>query len=358
MLSLQKYKMNILRKIKKIVTMQNLRTSDKVSIINNYSQPSGNEYTVYNSYLSNNIKNIMSYFAEQRAIEINKIAIDKMPSNQYLTSKLSTQNDLEAPWSRYWIHELKTPFRYHRKLWEFCFVLQVLYEHGMFGKSGIGFACGNEPLASYLIAKGCNITAGDKPFSIDDNYQQKWISSCQYTKSADDLYHKNIVERSIFDNNFTLAYMDMNNLPSEINNKFDFCWSVCAIEHLGSIQLGFEFIKNSLKILRNGGISVHTTEFNLLSDHQTIDNWGTVLFTKDNFLKLEYDISQIGGGLYPFNFDKGDGLFDRYIDMPPYPNQIISGINNSLPELRLCPHIKLLLDGFPATCAGVIIKKL
>jgi hypothetical protein len=294
----------------------------------------------------------MTYFAERHAAEINKIPIGKMPSKQHLTSKLSTQNDLEAPWCRHWIHELKTSFQYHRKLWEFGFILQVLFEHNMFGKTGIGVACGNEPLASYLISQGCSITAGDKPLTGDDHQQQDWRSSNQYTESSDDLYHAHIIERSTFDRNFTLAYVDMNALPSELDEKFDFCWSCCAIEHLGSIRLGIEFIKNSLKLLRNSGISVHTTEFNLLSDDRTIDNWGSVLFTKKDLLRLSDEIQQMGGTLYPFDFNKGDGFFDRYYDMPPYPHQ-----NAPLPALHLCPHIKLLCDDFPATCAGIIIQK-
>jgi hypothetical protein len=347
----------IKEKIEKLFVKRNMQFSNKISLINNHAQPNGNEVIVYDSYLSNNIKNIMTYFAEQYVAEINKIPVGKVPSKQHLTSKLSTQNDLEAPWCRYWIRELKIPFRYHRKLWEFCFVLQVLFEHDMFGRTGIGFACGNEPLPSYLISRGCSITAGDKPLNEDDRQQQNWRSTNEYTKSANDLYHAHIIEKSTFDSNFTLSYVDMNALPSELDEKFDFCWSVCAIEHLGSIRLGIEFIKNSLKLLRNGGISVHTTEFNLLSNDQTIDNCGSVLFTKKYLLRLSDEISQTGGTLYPFDFNKGDGFFDRYYDMPPYPHQSVAGINTPLPALHLCPHIKLLIDGFPATCAGIIIKK-
>lgn len=299
----------------------------------------------------------MVFFTEQRIAEINNLPVNHVPKKRHLTSKLSTQHDIESAWCRYWMRELKTPFRYQRKLWELAFVLQVLFEHDMFGKIGIGLACGSEMLPSYLIAKGCTITAGDKPFAKDDQAQEGWASTNQYTQSKDSLYHAQLVERPLFEKKFTLAYADMNDLPHELYENFDFCWSICAAEHLGSIRHGLDFFKNSLKLLRKGGISVHTTEFNLFSDKATTDNWGSVLFTKSHLENLSHEIAQVGGSLYPFDFDPGDSFFDRYIDMPPYPHQSVAGINAPLPAIGLCPHIKLLCDGFPATCAGIIIQK-
>lgn len=327
------------------------------TLLNKNSQPNGNEHITYASYLSANIKNVMAILAAQRLVDINNIQVKQTPSAYNLTSKLSTQNDIESEWCRYWMQVLKIPFRYHRKLWEYGFVLQTLFEHDMFGKQGLGLACGTEVVPSYLIAQGCTITAGDKPFTQDDHAQEGWASSQQYTQSKESLYHEKLVGRSIFNDNFTLAYVDMNHLPHDLYEDFDFCWSICAIEHLGSIRHGLEFLKNSLRLLRKGGISVHTTEFNLFSDKTTIDNWGSVLFTKKDLSCLSDEIIQAGGLLYSFDFDMGDGLFDRYIDMPPYPHQSVMGIGSPLPALESCPHIKLLVDGFPATCVGVIIQK-
>jgi len=82
----------------------------------------GHFYTPRNN-LSNNVKNIMAFLAEQRLTEINKLPIDPTPSKQALTSKISTQADMEAAWCRYWTHELKATHRYFRKLWEHSFVL-------------------------------------------------------------------------------------------------------------------------------------------------------------------------------------------------------------------------------------------
>lgn len=326
-------------------------------LLNDSSQPIGNEHLVYDAYLSNNVKNIMAFLAQQRIAEIERLEPVTEPAPMKLTSKISTQSDLESAWCRHWMRELRSPFIYQRKSWELSFVLQVLFDHDMFGKTGLGLACGSELLPSYLVARGCAITAGDKPLTEGDSAQEGWASYNQYTQSKDSLYYSALVERNLFEDKFTLAYADMNDLPPALYEQFDFCWSICAIEHLGSIQQGIDFLKNSLKLLRPGGISVHTTEFNLLSDSVTTDNWGSVLFTKKHLEGLADEIARTGGQLYPFDFDTGDGFFDRYIDMPPYPHQNVLGIGVPLPSIAACPHIKLLCDGFPTTCAGIIIQK-
>ncbi|GHV58146.1 hypothetical protein FACS189460_5590 [Deltaproteobacteria bacterium] len=327
------------------------------SITNDLSQANGLAFLPHEAWISYNIKNIMAQFASDRINVMASAHLPSSPDRFNLSSKLSTQQDMESDWCRHWLSELHIPFCYHRKNWELGFVLQVLHEHDMFGKKGLGLACGNELLPSYLTARGCQITAGDKPLDCGDIEQKGWSETAQYTKSKESLYYAYLVDRDIFEANFTLAYIDMNYLPPDLNNTFDFCWSICAMEHLGSIRNGLDFLKNTLKLLKPGGISIHTTEFNIYSENETIDNCGSVLFQKKHFEKLSEIINKGGDRLYPINFDLGDGLFDRYVDMPLYPRQKIMGINDRVHTTYLCPHIKLLVGGFPATCAGVILQK-
>src|SRR5882762_5497427 len=47
-----------------------------------------------------------------------------------LKCKPSTQEDLESDWVAFWCSQLKVPVVFHRKLWELCYVLQAIYEHG------------------------------------------------------------------------------------------------------------------------------------------------------------------------------------------------------------------------------------
>lgn len=344
-----------LKKFFKFKIDQNL---NPYTILNDKNQPNGNADNLIFRYLSLNNKAFASYIAQDLKNKILQTPVPSSPSIVNLISKVSTQSDIESDWSRYWVNELKQTFKYHRKQWEQSFILQVLFEHGMMqnGKKGIGLGCGKEPLPSYLASQGCHITAGDKP-SCNELNQIGWKKHNQYTQSIDDLFHKNIIDYDTFKKCVSLLYVDMNNLPSTIYDTYDFCWSVCVIEHIGSVENGLNFLKNSLKLLKQGGISIHTTEFNYLGIPQRIDNWGSVIFNRKDFEILSKEIKEYGGEILGLDFSYGDGILDKYIDLPPFFHQTIEGINIKYPEYEV-PHIKLNIDGFPATCFGIIIKKI
>ena len=129
--------------------------------------------------------------------------------------------------------------------------------------------------------------------------------------------------------------------PADLTG-FDFCWSACALEHLGSIELGLKFIENSVDCLKPGGWAVHTTEFNLSSNDQTVDNLGTVLFRQRDFEALAARLAAKGHTVAPFDFRPGAGALDRYIDVAPY-----------RPE----PHLTLALMGYATTSFGIIVQR-
>ncbi|MCX5963683.1 MAG: hypothetical protein NT070_11250 [Cyanobacteria bacterium] len=136
----------------------------------------------------------------------------------------------------------------------------------------------------------------------------------------------------------------MNAIPTDLANKYDFCWSACALEHLGSIANGLRFIEKSLDTLVSGGVCIHTTELNYLQEKNTIDNEGTVLFRKQDFIKLAQQLTAQGHQVAPLNFDIGSGFLDQFIDIPPYQ------------EVQDA-HLKLLVGDFATTSFGIIVKK-
>jgi hypothetical protein len=261
---------------------------------------------------------------------------------------------MESDWVAYWLKELKTPRLFHRKLWEFAYVLQSIYEAGLMheGSRGVGFGCGTEPLPSYLASKGLKVTVTDLP--PDDDRVKGWSDTAQYTDSLGRSFHADLIDRAAFEQNADLRFVDMNNIPRDLSG-FDFCWSICALEHIGSIERGLAFIENSLDTLRPGGLSVHTTEFNFFNDEDTIDHWGTVLFQKKHFSRLAEKLKSEGHYVAPLDFDVGRKPMDRFIDLPPwahdaseYQRRVWSGDEQ---------HLKLAIDGFACTCFGVIIRK-
>jgi len=133
----------------------------------------------------------------------------------------------------------------------------------------------------------------------------------------------------------------MNHVTDDLTD-FDFCWSACAFEHLGSIELGLKFIERIISCLKPGGWAVHTTEFNISSNDETVSEGGTVLFRRRDFEALASRLDAMGHTVAPFNFNAGQGVVDGYIDVAPY-----------RPE----PHLKLAIGGFEATSFGLIVQR-
>ena len=59
------------------------------------------------------------------------------------------------------------------------------------------------------------------------------------------------------------SVVDMNAVPEDLRD-FDFSWSSGAVEHLGTLGAGADFVLAQMDCLRPGGVSVHTTEFLVL----------------------------------------------------------------------------------------------
>jgi 2-polyprenyl-3-methyl-5-hydroxy-6-metoxy-1,4-benzoquinol methylase len=304
-----------------------------------------------------NIKNFGYELGLQLGDRLANYPIPEHPAIYNLTSKPTTQADIESPWFRYWCHQIGSAPLYHRKLWEFAFALQILSEHGILisGKKGIGFGCGEEPLASYFASKGMEVTITD--LDPDRSKGLGWIETGQHTSVLDTAWRSHLVNRQDFDTNVGMEFVDMNQIPNKFNEQYDFCWSICALEHLGSIEKGLQFIENSLNTLKPGGIAVHTTEFNYLNHKQTIDNWGTVLFQERHFLDLAQRLAHNGHKMLEPDFNIGDKVLDRFIDLPPYTVEESGYRPESWYESKDIAHLKLAIDGFACTCYGIAIVK-
>jgi hypothetical protein len=135
--------------------------------------------------------------------------------------------------------------------------------------------------------------------------------------------------------------VDMNAIPDTLRD-YDFCWSACSLEHTGSIDNGLCFIENSLDTLKPGGVAVHTTEFNLSSDTDTIEEGGTVLFRKQDIMLLARLLRTRKHKLLPLNFYAGSTEVDKFVDVPPYQND---------------PHLRLRIERYRLTSIGLAIIK-
>lgn len=293
------------------------------------------------------------YDLARRMAEALPIPGETAPQLVGLLSKPCVQADLESDWAAHWAHELQSALLYHRKLWEYLYVLQAIYEHGHIrpGTRGLGFGCGAEPIPSYLAAKGVGTTATDQ--SLGRAIATGWTATNQHLDMASQAFQPHLVSRAAFDEFVSFRTVDMNSIPSDLTN-YDFCWSVCALEHLGSIEKGLTFIENSLRTLRPRGLAVHTLEFNIEADGPTIDNWPTVLFQRKHIERLVEKLEREGHEVAALSFDCGTAPMDRFVDLPPWSYDLPADHAFPLGEPR---HLKLAIDGFICTSFGLIIRK-
>lgn len=246
-----------------------------------------------------------------------------------------------APFQQWCLDLKERPGHLHRKVWEWAFICEALSERGMLqeGRLGLGFAVGEEPLASMFASRGARILATD--LAREDAVAIGWADTRQHASELAMLNRRAICADREFNMRVEFRECDMNAIPANFGGKYDFTWSACALEHLGSITRGKQFVHNSLACLKPGGVAVHTTEYNISSNTNTVDNAGTVIFRK-------CDIEALAAALraqqheIDINWDEGDGPADTFLDVPPYKHD---------------PHLKLQLEGYATTSIGLIIRR-
>jgi 2-polyprenyl-3-methyl-5-hydroxy-6-metoxy-1,4-benzoquinol methylase len=269
-----------------------------------------------------------------------------------LASMVCRYSDFALPWYRnqernlrirdiYVGHSAERQDFVNRKFWEWCAIVQALEERGNLcsGKAGLGFAVGTEPLASYFAGKDCKVLATDLDSAMSD---PAWISTGQHAASLDALFQPLLAARELFDARVSFKPADMRSLEG-LNEQYDFLWSSCALEHLGTLNAGLEFVVNSAALLKAGGVAVHTTEYNVNSDDATLESGPNVIYRRKDILELSRKLESRGFKLATPDFDTGAHQFDKEFDVEPYMTS----------DRR---HLKLMLGGHVSTSMLLIVE--
>jgi len=266
-------------------------------------------------------------------------AVD-ISQNGKLRSCSCTQAQLQSDAFQAWVvgmHE--RPMYMHRKVWEYCYIAQALHERGLLtsGRRGLGFAVGQEPLPALFASLGCQIVATD--LITEEAQKRGWVETAQHADSLDALNQRSICDPESFRQRVSFRFLDMRQLPDDLGT-YDFIWSSCSLEHLGTMPLGEQFIFESLKYLKPGGVAVHTTEFNLQSNIFTLTQGPTVLFRKRDIQKIAINLRRRGYRI-DLDFARGNLPSDRVVDKPPYNHKI---------------HLRLIVGKYIVTSYGLIIE--
>lgn len=256
-------------------------------------------------------------------------------------SELCKAKDWHTEWFKRWCGELKEAPRFHRKQWEFVYVMQALWERNCIaeGKRGLVFAVGSEPIPSIFANYGCDILATD--IFPEEGIAKGWTEADQLCFGIESLNKRGLCDDRTLRAHVKYRAVDMNNIPSDLKG-FDFNWSSCSFEHLGSIEKGMQFLKEQLKTLKPGGWAVHTTEFNLSSNERTLDDADTVIFRMRDIEKLVEALRREGHLVEEVDYSVGGLPEDFAVDVFPHTQEV---------------HLKLQLNEFVVTSIGLIIQK-
>lgn len=302
-----------------------------------------------------NGKVLAGHLAKERIIQAEMTAPAK-PEPFSLGWRATTEADLKSDWCRYWLGELQINLGMHRKCWEFGWALQELFAADMLkeGRRALGFGCGKEPLASYFAKRGVHTTITD--LDPSGGKSDDWSDTNQHASSLKDGFYESLLSWEKYQEMVSHRFEDMNAISEDLKG-FDFCWSICSLEHLGSIDAGLAFIENSMKTLRPGGIAVHTTEFNCLDNENTIETGASVIFRRKDFEKLAEQLRASGHVVGVVEFGTGADLFDQYVDLQPYDLSMRSAaLRDYYGSVLQDGHLRMMIGGHVSTCFGLVIQ--
>lgn len=273
----------------------------------------------------------------------NEILFVDIESKDMLSGSVCKFHDFSQPWFHQWAHALDHPVILHRKLWEWCIQSEILFTRKKLqpGMRGLGFAVGAEPLPSLFAARGVHIDATD----INAAEAGAWADTGQHAAGLDDIFKPTLIDRQRFDQQVRFFSADMRKLEGLVENSYDFLWSSCALEHLGTLQAGLDFICKSMNLLKVGGVACHTTEFNISSFDETIEEGDNVIYRVQDLERLSCKLRSQFCMMERMDYNPGYAPEDVRYDVAPWGS-------------RGHPHIKLQLDNFICTSAVIVCHRL
>lgn len=235
---------------------------------------------------------------------------------------------------------LDEPVHLHRKLWEWVFIVHHALGAGVVrpGARGLVFGVGREAMPWVFARQGMSITATDAPDSVAT--AAGWSDGSQRSDRIGGLPHGRM-DRQAFEQAVDWRAVDMTRIPDDLTG-YDLVWSSCALEHLGSLQAGLDFILDTVeRTLAPGGLAVHTTEMNLSSNRATLEAGDTVLYRRRDLEALIADLRSRGHIVQDLVVAPDSFVMDSYVDTPPYRQ----------------PHLRVRYHGFVTTSVGLVIRK-
>jgi SAM-dependent methyltransferase len=243
-------------------------------------------------------------------------------------------------------NELRESPRFHRKQWEFAMIFLALQKSGFLKPDKFGLCLGGgKERVLYAIARHI------RQLVVTDLYERETTWDSARTDNPDH-FIKTDKPFEVDDAKLKAQRMDMRNLDFA-DNTFDFCYSSCAIEHIGVYADFLQHLNEVHRVLKEGGVYVFTTEFHF--GNETIEDANNFIFSADYLNKL---ISECKLSLA----EQPDVAITHHNANLPRPS-LVKDLNyvkaRHLSEHLLgeVPHLQLLKGKYPFTSILFILKK-
>lgn len=243
-------------------------------------------------------------------------------------------------------NDLREAPRFHRKQWEFAMIIQALRDHGKLESTKLGLSMGGgKELVAYALARHV------QQLVITDLYDTNTSWDCAKTESPDDFIRQN-KPFPVDDARLRAQRMDMRELEFP-DGTFDFCYSTCAVEHIGGREDFVRHFKEVARVLKDDGVYVFTTE--ILYGAETIRDDHNYVFSLP-FL----------AGIIAESGLSAEEPFDARITQ----NKIHYPLPSTLDRLTFSPetnlssivlqdrvHLQLMRGRHPFTCGIFVLRK-
>jgi hypothetical protein len=251
---------------------------------------------------------------------------------------------VDAPSYERWLKDIGQPHGRHRKVWEWCFILEALSVRDLLrpGVSAVGFGVGTEPMVAALAARGLRVLATDQAAE----HAGAWGDSGQHASAIGAVQRPDLCDPAQFAELVDFRPVDMRSIPTDLRG-FDVAWSSCCFEHLGSPDAGFDFVVESMRVLVPGGTAVHTTEIDCsggpLLETGTVAHGDYACFYRRQDLRRLVARLRAAGHVVDCNYRIGHRHpLETSIDVQPYTHD---------------PHLRLRVGDRVVSSFGLVVTK-
>ena len=242
--------------------------------------------------------------------------------------------------------ELEEEPRFHRKQWEFAQIFRALGALGVLKATARGLSMGSgEERLLYAVARHVG------HLTVTDMYD----TSSDWDDARTDTPDRSLKAAAPFridPSRLTARKMDMRALEFE-DASFDFCYSSCAIEHIGQDEDFRAHLREVRRVLKDGGVYVLTTEFHYGEDVIAVPR--NYYFTSGYLHDLVRSASFATGGdvdgtvrPHPLNRPLPANLCDLCADPADRVTERL---------LQSAPHVQLLTGGLPFSSVSLVLTR-